>query len=118
MGVFGLGNLGSGRRLKKKVMNELVDKLALVDVAVTEPNIDGLEPREKAQALETHFFANFAHRRLTVRFPLAHMALGESPFAIGIHDHGKEDRAADALQYQASRRDLGAMSLAAATTLA
>lgn len=75
-------NRGFGWRLKEEVVDVFVDEEALVDKAITEPDIDVVELCDIAQIREPHFFPNLANCRLTIPLPRAYVPLGEGPFSV------------------------------------
>lgn len=95
-----------------------MDELTLVDVAVAEPDVDGVEPSDVREPPEPHFFANLAHRRGAVRFAGADVALRERPLAVRVNHHGEKRLTADALEHEAPSGNLVAMPLVRAASLA
>ncbi len=99
-------------------MNILVNEFAFVDVTITEPDVDGIEPGDVTENFEAEFFPDFTHRALAIALTITDMALGKSPFAVTIDDHRKVDGPALAFKHQPSSRHFSAMSLTLAATFA
>jgi len=95
-----------------------MNEFAFVDVAITEPDVDGVEPGDVAEDFKAHLFPNLTDGTLTVTLPFPHMTFGKGPLAITIHDHRKVDGPALAFKHQPSGRHFGAMSFTLAATFA
>ncbi len=99
-------------------MNVLVNEFAFVDVAIAEPDVDGVEPGDIAQNLEAQLFADFADRALAVTFAGPDVALRKSPLTVTIDDHRKVHGPALAFKHQPSSRDFGTMPFTLTATFA
>lgn len=99
-------------------MNVLVNEFALMDIAIAEPDIDGVEPGNITKDLEAELFPNFTDSTLTIAFTFADMTFRESPLAVTVDDHRKVDGPALAFKHQPSGRHFSAMSFTLAATFA
>ncbi len=78
---------------------------------ITEPNVDRVEPTNRLQSVEAHFFLNLSHRSIPVGLPLTHMAFRKRPLAVRVLYHGKVYQAVDTLKHKSSGGDFGSVTL-------